>query len=334
MGKHKLREDKTCQNCGYTVEERYCPKCGQENTETRQSFHYLFTHFIEDLVHYDGSFWTTMKYLLLKPGKLTKEYLSGKRQKFVAPVKLYIFVSFFVFFVGGVISKLTEKKEDNNTNLNINSSQTAPANAMQDSLTTINNHETESEDRFFGNQYKTIAEYDSIQNSLSENERESYIISKLRHRTIELNNKYTGTQIREKLIDLFSSNFPKFLFLYMPVFAFFMWLFYSKKKWMYFDHGIFTLHFFSFILSISFIALYIVNPIEDLLNIGFISVILTLFKIALYLWVVYYFYKALRVIYQSSRLITFLIGSVLLFTNFMFFIFGIGLYFIVIFLII
>ncbi len=333
MGKHKLREDKICQNCGNTVEERYCPKCGQENTETRQSFHYLFTHFIEDLVHYDGSFWTTMKYLLLKPGRLTKEYLSGKRQKFVAPVKLYIFVSFFVFFVGGMIGKLTEKKDDD-SNVNLRSARTAQAGVINDSLTNTNNGLAEDEEKLFSPGYDTTVQYDSVQNSLAENERDPYLVYKIRHRVIELNQKYSEDRLFEKIGEIFYSNFPKFLFLYMPMFAFFMWLFYNKKKWMYFDHGIFTLHFFSFLLSILFIAIYIVNPIEDLLNIGFVSMIFSLFKIVLFLWVIYYFYKALRVIYQSSRLITFIIGSILLFTNLMFFIFGIGLYFIVIFLII
>ena len=112
MGKHKLREDKKCQNCNAFVRKRFCPRCGQENIETRQPFHYLFTHFIEDLVHYDGSFWKTVKHLLLKPGLLTKEYLDGKRKKYVPPVKLYIFVSFFVFFIGGIISNITSDKSD------------------------------------------------------------------------------------------------------------------------------------------------------------------------------------------------------------------------------
>ena len=65
MSHGKLREDTTCQNCGDEVKVRFCPSCGQENTETKKSFHYLFTHFLEDLVHYDNSFWKAIKYLLV-----------------------------------------------------------------------------------------------------------------------------------------------------------------------------------------------------------------------------------------------------------------------------
>jgi len=86
MSHGKLRESQKCENCGSYVSERHCPTCGQENIETRQPFYYLITHFIEDLVHYDYSFWQTIKKLFLKPGQLTIEYLSGKRNSSVLKV--------------------------------------------------------------------------------------------------------------------------------------------------------------------------------------------------------------------------------------------------------
>lgn len=79
MAHDKLRDDTECQNCGHEVIEVYCPHCGQKNTETRQSFVHLAGHFVEDLTHYDSGFWETMKFLLLRPARLTKEYLLGRR---------------------------------------------------------------------------------------------------------------------------------------------------------------------------------------------------------------------------------------------------------------
>ena len=99
MSKEKLRKDKTCLNCKHQVEKRFCPNCGQENTEITKSFHHLFTHFFKDLTHYDSSFWKTIIYLFFKPAALTKEYLSGKRLSFLAPIRLYIFISFITFFL-------------------------------------------------------------------------------------------------------------------------------------------------------------------------------------------------------------------------------------------
>lgn len=109
MSHGKIRADKTCLNCGSRVDGRFCPNCGQENIETRQPFHYLFTHFFDDFTHYDGQFWKIIKYLIFKPGKLTNEYLSGKRQSYVAPVKLYIFINFVAFLLP---TFLPEEKEE------------------------------------------------------------------------------------------------------------------------------------------------------------------------------------------------------------------------------
>jgi hypothetical protein len=100
MSHGKLREDSTCQNCGDSVLVRFCPSCGQENTETKKSFHYLFTHFLEDLIHYESSFWKALRYLLYAPEKLSLTYLSGKRKAFMAPVRLFIFINivYEIFF--------------------------------------------------------------------------------------------------------------------------------------------------------------------------------------------------------------------------------------------
>jgi hypothetical protein len=99
MSKSPLRKDKTCLNCRYVVENRFCPNCGQENTDTRKTFYHLFVHFFEDLTHYENAFWKTIKNLLFKPAALTKEYLSGKRLSYLAPIRLYIFISFITFFL-------------------------------------------------------------------------------------------------------------------------------------------------------------------------------------------------------------------------------------------
>ncbi len=103
MAKSPLRKDKTCLNCRHVVDNRFCPNCGQENTDTRKTFHHLFVHFFEDLTHYESSFWKTIRNLIFKPASLTKEYLSGKRMSYLAPIRLYIFISFITFFIIAVL---------------------------------------------------------------------------------------------------------------------------------------------------------------------------------------------------------------------------------------
>src|SRR5690606_29480921 len=112
MSHHKLRNEKNCLNCGSFVLHRFCPKCGQENSINRPSFHYLFSHFVEDFVHYDSGFWKTMKTLTRKPGKIIRDYLDGKRKTYVPPVKLYIFVSFITFFIPFILPDFDQSEND------------------------------------------------------------------------------------------------------------------------------------------------------------------------------------------------------------------------------
>lgn len=103
MSKSKIRNDKTCLNCRFVVEHKFCPNCGQENTDTRKTFHHLFIHFFEDLTHYENAFWRTIKNLILKPSTLTKEYLSGKRLSYCASVTLYIFINFITYLLIAIL---------------------------------------------------------------------------------------------------------------------------------------------------------------------------------------------------------------------------------------
>ena len=58
-------------------------------------------------------------------------------------------------------------------------------------------------------------------------------------------------EIGEKAVESFIHTLPKVLFIYMPIFALLLWLFHDKKKWYYFDSGVFTLHYFSFLLLLA-----------------------------------------------------------------------------------
>ena len=76
---------------------------------------------------------------------------------------------------------------------------------------------------------------------------------------------FTQQKIQEKFTEAFVHTLPKALFIYLPIFAFILCLFHDKKKWWYFDHGIFTLHYFSFLLIYILIAT-ILNFIDNLFD--------------------------------------------------------------------
>src|SRR3569833_749656 len=91
--KHHLRSDKTCLNCGADVTGRFCGLCGQENIEPKETVGRLVKHFVGDITHYDSKFFTTVRDLLFKPGFLTKEYISGRRTRYLDPIRTYVFKS-------------------------------------------------------------------------------------------------------------------------------------------------------------------------------------------------------------------------------------------------
>jgi len=312
MSHSPIRKDKTCLNCRHVVEQRFCPNCGQENTDSRKTFHHLFIHFFEDLTHYENAFWKTIRNLLFKPATLTKEYLSGKRLSYLAPVRLYIFISFITFllialFPSHVTENLQKSEKDITTNL-----------IKQDKK----GIETFKEKTHF--QMRSMKEIDSIQKYGKPSEKYTDFEYWLYEKVIHVTEKNTKGEIIEKFIESFVHNIPKILFIIMPFFAFFLWIFHNKKKWYYFDHGIFTLHYFSFLLLI-FLILFIIQKITDLLGSGF-GFIADITNFAGILWMSYYFYPAHHRFYGESRIVSFIKSVFLFFINFFFIVFLLTFY--------
>ncbi|WMW78634.1 DUF3667 domain-containing protein [Flavobacterium sp. 20NA77.7] len=277
MGKSNLRDSKVCENCGASVAVRFCSTCGQENKPTKQSFHYLFTHFLEDLTHYDNGFWKSLKFLLYKPFELTHTYLKGKRKMFVPPVKLFIFINFLTFLIFGLLPSDSPEKVrigviDTDNEKKIENANTSKLEGVSE----------------------LIVEYNP-----------------------ELLKKYTIHEIGEKFIENVKHYFPKVLFLYLPFFAFVLWLFHNKKKWWYFEHGVYTLHFFSSILLLLSINA-IVTFVFDELNLSILS---GLFAFLTFLYIVYVFFHSHHLMYLQSRWVSHSKAVVILFINFFIMIF-------------
>lgn len=288
MSRSKLREEKNCLNCHAWVEHRYCPHCGQENINPRKTFHQLFLHFFEDLTHYENSFWKTLKNLIFSPGELTRQYLSGKRVSYLAPIRLYIFISFVTF----LSFSLTQNQRDTEEPQGLKSEQRTKSQAnakkpfliIQEKEDPVDTHDTSS------------------------------LYQKMVLQLKKLSAHNTEEELREKLVSSFLHNMPKAIMLYMPFFAFFLWLFHHKKKWYYFDHGIFTLHYFSFLL-IGFLWINLGQYFLDFWKSSFLSFLNTLLSFGSLSYMIYYFYSAHSHFYGGSLLKNFLWGSFFLVLN-------------------
>lgn len=314
MGKHYLREDKTCENCGHTVEIAYCSNCGQKNTETRQSFGHLVTHFIEDFTHYDGAFWKTIKYLMFRPAKLTKEYLAGKRQVYVAPVKLYIFISFITFFLPGIIPGLEKEYEETIkpnlaevTHVSIEEKINTKQNVYLESIGTeyIQNPMT----------YSSLREMDSIEKIKPKELRLNAFEYNLGKRLLKIYSHSTPEEVHKKYLSSVGHNTSKALFLYLPIFAFCLWLFHGKKRWYFFDHSIFTLHYFSFLL-LSFLGILFLLRLAIAINSEIFSMVAFCITFLIMLGQMLYFFIAHKRMYNESWIVSITKSIALFFINF------------------
>lgn len=112
----KERKEKICLNCKAELYARYCHICGQENLEPKETVWHLVSHFFNDITHFDGKFFSTVKYLMRKPGFLSKEYMAGRRMSYLNPIRAYVFTSaiFFIFLFSLKRPDMGHKKENGN----------------------------------------------------------------------------------------------------------------------------------------------------------------------------------------------------------------------------
>jgi hypothetical protein len=96
----------SCANCQTPLTGTFCHACGQRDHVHRSLLH-LGEEFLHGLLHFDTKAWHTLPLLAAKPGKLTREYVQGKRTRYVSPLALFLFMVFFMFFVVSSLSHST-----------------------------------------------------------------------------------------------------------------------------------------------------------------------------------------------------------------------------------
>ncbi len=92
----------TCANCGTLLTGAFCHACGQAGHVHRSVAH-IFEEFAHGIWHFDSKAWRTLPLLIFRPGKLTREYVHGKRARYIAPLALFLFTVFLMFFVFGFV---------------------------------------------------------------------------------------------------------------------------------------------------------------------------------------------------------------------------------------
>lgn len=100
----RLAGSPACLNCGTPLKGPFCYYCGQPDRNFLRFFPALLRELLEDVLEFDSRFMRTMKPLLFKPGRLTRDYLEGRRFRYTPPLRLYLFSSIAFFVVAAVLS--------------------------------------------------------------------------------------------------------------------------------------------------------------------------------------------------------------------------------------
>ncbi|UII20671.1 DUF3667 domain-containing protein [Fulvivirga ligni] len=116
------RKTNECPNCGANLNKvyNYCPMCGQENTSNYVSLKTLLGDFFNTYFALDSKFAKTVSPFFFKPGYLTNKYSEGKRASYTHPLRLYLILSLFFFFVFKKVANTDDlRKGYNNSDGNI-----------------------------------------------------------------------------------------------------------------------------------------------------------------------------------------------------------------------
>lgn len=270
MSHNPERKIKVCLNCGSDLNGRFCHVCGQENIEPKESFTGLVSHFFNDITHFDGSFFKSLKLLLSRPGFLSSEWTKGRRASYLHPVRMYIFTSavfFLVFFSvyhfdGGELLSVTDKKKARNEISsrdretlnpvlpNFDSTRANPEFPEKNSIDHDSTGTVRKKNGFTTKLERSREAYDSAQALLPSAERDGWFIRQLHYKFIEemRSGSFQTGDFFQRLMNKFLHLLPQLLFVSLPLYALLLKLLYirRRKDLYYSDHAIYSIHIFVF----------------------------------------------------------------------------------------
>jgi ABC-type multidrug transport system fused ATPase/permease subunit len=319
------------------VQGRYCHVCGQENVVPKETFWHLVTHFVYDITHFDGKFFSSVKYLLLRPGFLSREYMRGRRNSYLNPIRMYVFTSafFFVFFfwifkptnallldgkkatpteiksqLQSERAKLEKNLADTLINESVKSSFRLKLEEVNEDLAILSRDSTNLDSlNLFdaiplatsrdGQQLRDAAQYDSLQKTLPPEKQDSWLARKVTYKEIELRKKYGGNWqgMMAAAFDKFIHYFPQIFFISLPLFALVLQLLYARRKQYYYAD-----HgiFAVHLYCAMFMIIFVqmsLSRIKDMQHYDWVSYIM----VAVFAYMFWYIYKALHNFYRQGR---------------------------------
>ena len=219
---------RACPNCGTWVEDEFCAHCGQRNTERLVSVRRFVAEALEDQLSLNGTLPRSAGALVFRPGFLTREYVSGRIARYVAPLKLYLAASLLFFIAFSLVADadgLSRRVSLRYRERDVTTAAEAPTGgAVFVSVDTI------GAPRWMLPLARTLAEKGKRLNAMAPEEAERAELQALQNAA------------------------PKVFFLLVPVFAAILKLLYARRKRLYAEHFVFALHFHSLVFTLAAVS--------------------------------------------------------------------------------
>jgi len=94
---HTHMQTTPCRSCGAKVDGNFCANCAEPRVAHMPSAAEFLHEFVGHFIALEGKLWKTLKLLLLQPGRLTLDYLAGRRVAYIPPLRLYLTLSVLFF---------------------------------------------------------------------------------------------------------------------------------------------------------------------------------------------------------------------------------------------
>jgi hypothetical protein len=293
-----------CPNCGDPRPGNYCPNCGQRRIERRVTLRRMLGEALEDQFSVNSALPRTLKYLLLHPGFLSREYVAARIQRYIPPFRLYL-VSSLLFFL--TLSFATTMNEDSFINIRADGAEAGDTTAAATESLGADSVGAGDGVAGSGPNIATTAAVDSAlapldSAAIAAAERaqaDSLADTFLEKITFRSRSAVLDTAVNRKLREfrrmearqvlrlVFAETVrrtPTALFLLLPVFALLLKLLYIRRRRYYVEHFVFGLHTHAFTFILLTAALLLPGWIDALLM----------------AWTVVYFYLAMKRFYGQG----------------------------------
>jgi hypothetical protein len=312
----------SCLNCGSLLTGQYCASCGQRAKSRLISIFELVRDAVGDLFELDSRLWRTLIPLTVRPGRLTREYLMGRRARYMPPFRTYLVLSLVFFLVaffdpGETLGLLFPAAPDEAAEPGEAAAESGEAARIRDEVL----RDLEAEGIDVGAARRAIGEANEAAEAAESEAQDATERSGINLQCdIEdfdnlpgwLSRRLTPERARQMcervtadggrvFVRQLLDNIPASLFILLPLMAFVLKVLYPMSKRYYAEHLLFVLHYHAFLFLI-LTADVLFSRLVTLLRLpGFVEGIATA-AVAIYIPV--YLYKSLRHVYGQGHLLT------------------------------